>query len=202
MPTVEERLERIERILEGSGLALLGEMRVGPTLEENLALLAEPKNLRLLSILDRFVEQADALEKLAETLEKLDNSGALELVGEVSETLVENLPQLAESRNLRLLSHAGKMLDVLAQIDPNAAGMMVDLFLEALSETFPPEKLKNPPRLGLAGLLKALADPEIQRALGILFELLRVISRTFDKAKKKEEELMAMMKKMMAKTKK
>ncbi len=202
MPTVEERLERIEKILEGSGLALLGEMRVGPTLEENLALLAEPKNLRLLSILDRFVEQADALEKLAETLEKLDKSGALELVGEVSETLVENLGQLAEPRNLRLLSHAGKAVDVLAQIDPNAAGMMVDLFLEALSETFPPEKLKNPPRLGLAGLLKALADPEIQRALGILFELLRVVSRTFDKAKKKEEELMAMMEKMMAKAKK
>jgi len=199
MPTVEERLERIERILEGSGLALLGEMRVGPTLEENLALIAEPKNLRLLSILDRFVEQADALEKLAETLEKLDRSGLLSLVGEVSETAVENLGQLAEPRNLRLLSHAGKAVDVLAQIDPNAAGMMIDLFIEALSETFPREKLRNPPRVGLAGLLKALSDPEIQKALGVLLDLLRVIARTFDKARRKEDELMAMMEKMMKK---
>jgi len=199
MPTVEERLERIERILEGSGLKLLGEMRVGPILEENLALLAEPKNLKLLSALDRFVEQAEALEKLADTLEKLDQSGVLALVGEVSETLVENLGQLAEPRNLRLLSHAGKAADVLAQIDPNAAGMTVDLFIEALSETLPPEKLKNPPRLGLLGLLKALSDPEIQRALGILVELLRAVSRTFDKAKKKEEELLATMEKMMKK---
>ncbi len=198
MPTVEERLERIERILEDSGIGLLGEMRVGPTLAENLALLAEPKNLRLLSVLDRFVEQADALEKLAETLEKLDRSGVLTLAGEVAEALVENLGQLAEPRNLRLLSHAGKAVDVLAQVDPNAAGMMVDLFIESLRETLPPEKLSNPPRLGLAGLLRALGDPEIQRALGFLFELLRALARTFDKAKRKEQELRSMMEKMMA----
>ena len=197
MPTVEERLERIETILEGSGLALLGEMRVGPTLEENLALLAEPKNLRLLSVLNRFLEQADALEKLAETLEKLDRSGALELVGVLAEILVENLGQLAEPRNLRLLSHAGKAADVLAQIDPNAAGMMVDLFLEALSETLPPRKLKDPPRLGLVGLLRALFDPEIQRVLGLILELLRALSRTLDKAgQKEEEEVRALMEKM------
>ena len=199
MPTVEERLERIEKILEGSGLALLGEMRVGPLLEDNLALLAEPKNLRLLSILDRYVEQADALEKLAETLEKLDESGVLELAGEVSEVLVENLGQLMEPRNLRLISHLGKLTDVLAQIDPNAAGMMTELFIESLTEVFPKEKLRNPPRVGLAGLLRALSDPEIQKGLGVVLELLRVVARTLDKAKAKEDELMAMMEKMMKK---
>ncbi len=199
MPTVEERLERIERILEGSGLALLGEMRVGPVLEENLSMIAEPKNLRLLSILDRYVEQADALEKLATTLEKLDQSGALELVGELSETLVENLGQLAEPRNLRLISHLGKLTDLLAMIDPNAAGMMADLFVESLSEVFPKEKLRNPPKVGLGGLLRALSDPEIQKGLGVVLELLRVVARTFDKAKAKEDELMAMMEKMMKK---
>ena len=199
MPTVEERLERIERILEGSGLALLGEMRVGPLLEGNLALLAEPKNLRLLSILDRYVEQADALEKLAETLEKLDQSGVLELAGEVSETLVENLGQLMEPRNLRLISHLGKLTDVLALVDPNMAGMMTELFIESLTEVFPKEKLRNPPRVGLAGLLRALSDPEIQKGLGVVLELLRVVARTFDKAKAKEDELMVMMEKMMKK---
>ncbi len=199
MPTVEERLERIERILEGSGLALLGEMRVGPLLEDNLALLAEPKNLRLLSILDRYVEQADALEKLAETLEKLDQSGVLELAGEVSETLVENLGQLMEPRNLRLISHLGKLTDVLALVDPNMAGMMTELFIESLTEVFPKEKLRNPPRVGLAGLLRALSDPEIQKGLGVVLELLRVVARTFDKAKAKEDELMVMMEKMMKK---
>lgn len=199
MPTVEERLERIEKILEGSGLALLGEMRVGPLLEDNLAHLAEPKNLRLLSILDRYVEQADALEKLAETLEKLDESGVLELAGEVFETLVDNLGQLMEPRNLRLISHLGKLTDVLALVDPNAAGMMTELFIESLTEVFPKEKLRNPPRVGLAGLLRALSDPEIQKGLGVVLELLRVVARTFDKAKAKEDELMAMMEKMMKK---
>jgi hypothetical protein len=73
--TLEERLERLEAILEKSGLGLLAQMGVGETLAENLGLLMEPKNLKLLSLLARYVEQAEALERLAETLEKLDKSG-------------------------------------------------------------------------------------------------------------------------------
>jgi hypothetical protein len=63
--TLEERLERLEAILEKSGLGLLAQMGVGETLAENLGLLMEPKNLKLLSLLARYVEQAEALEKLA-----------------------------------------------------------------------------------------------------------------------------------------
>ncbi len=199
MPTVEERLERIEKVLEGSGLALLGEMGVGPAVAENLGLLMEPKNLRLLSILARLTEEADALEKVAESLEKLYESGAIELVGTLSESLSENLGMLADPQLLRLLSHGANLLGLLSRIEPNAAGMMTDLFVESLSEVFPKEKLRNPPKVGLAGLLRALSDPEIQKGLGVVLELLRVVARTFDKAKAKEDELMAMMQKMMKK---
>jgi len=199
MPTVEERLERIEKVLEGSGLALLGEMGVGPAVAENLGLLMEPKNLRLLSILARLTEEADALEKVAESLEKLYESGAIELVGTLSESLSENLGMLADPQLLRLLSHGANLLGLLSRIEPNAAGMMTDLFVESLSEVFPREKLRNPPKVGLAGLLRALSDPEIQKGLGVVLELLRVVARTFDKAKAKEDELMAMMQKMMKK---
>ena len=63
--TVEERLDRIEEVLEKSGLALLARMEVGETLAENLGLLMDPKNLQPASILARSLDPGDAPEKPA-----------------------------------------------------------------------------------------------------------------------------------------
>lgn len=199
MPTVEERLERIERILDDSGIGFLGDIKLGPTVVENLSLLMEPKNLRLLSILDRFVEQADALERTAEALEKLDKSGVITLAGDASETLMSNLSLLFEPKNLRLLSHLGNLVDVLAGIDPTAMGMMIEAGTKAMSETFSEETIKNPPRVGMVGLLGQLNDPEIQQALGILFQLLRVLPRMMKHLKGEMETMQKIMDKMMKK---
>jgi uncharacterized protein YjgD (DUF1641 family) len=199
MPTVEERLERIERILDDSGIGFLGEIKLGPTVIENLSLLMEPKNLRLLSILDRFVEQADALERVAEALEKLDKSGIITLAGDASETVMSNLSLLFEPKNLRLFSHMGNLVDVLAGIDPTALGMMIEAGKKAMSETFDEETIKNPPRVGMMGLLSQLNDPEIQQALGILFQLLRVLPRMMKNLKGEMDAIQAIMDKMMKK---
>jgi len=199
MPTVEERLERIERILDDSGIGFLSEIKLGPTVIENLSLLMEPKNLRLLSILDRYVEQADALERLAVALEKMDKSGILELAGEASETVMSNLSLLFEPKNLRLLSHLGNLVDILSGIDPTAMGMMIEAGKKAMSETFDEEMIKNPPKVGMMGLFSQLNDPEIQQALGILFQLLRVLPRMMKNLKAEMDEIQAIMDKMMKK---
>ena len=199
MPSVEERLERIERILDDSGIGFLSEIKLGPTVIENLSLLMEPKNLRLLSILDRYVEQADALERLAIALEKMDKSGILELAGEASETVMSNLSLLFEPKNLRLLSHLGNLIDVLSGIDPTAMGMMIEAGKKAMSETFDEETIKNPPKVGMMGLISQLNDPEIQQALGILFQLLRVLPRMMKNLKAEMDEIQAIMDKMMKK---
>jgi len=199
MPTVEERLERIERILDDSGIGFLSEIKLGPTVIENLSLLMEPKNLRLLSILDRYVEQADALERLAIALEKMDKSGVLELAGEASETVMSNLSLLFEPKNLRLLSHMGNLIDILSGIDPTAMGMMIEAGKKAMSETFDEETIKNPPRVGMMGLISQLNDPEIQQAMGILFQLLRVLPRMMKNLKAEMDEIQAIMDKMMKK---
>ncbi len=199
MPTVEERLERIEQILEGSGIGFLADVKVGPTLVNNLSLLMEPKNLRLLSILDRFVEQADALEHTADALERLDRSGILSLAGEAGETLMSNLSLLMEPKNLRLMSHLGNFIDILAGIDPTVMGMMVDAGTKAMTETFSEETIKNPPKVGMMGLFSQLNDPEVQQALGILFQLLRVLPRMMKHLKGEMEEIQAVMEKMMKK---
>ncbi|MFN4071057.1 MAG: hypothetical protein ACK4HT_05785, partial [Thermus caldifontis] len=59
--TVEERLAHIEEVLEKSGLGLLAQVGAGETLAENLGLLLEPKNLQMVSLLARFLDQAEAL---------------------------------------------------------------------------------------------------------------------------------------------
>ncbi len=196
MAKVEERLERIERILEDSGIAFLADLKAGPTLVQNMGLLMEPKNLRLLTILDRFLEQADALEHAAEALEKIDKSGVLQLAGDASETLMHNLSLLMEPKNLRMLAHLANLTEVLAEIDPTALGMLVEAARKAAGETLSPEVVKNPPRVGPVGLFSQLNDPEIQQALGLLFLLLRLLPRTLAHLRREMEEIEAVMDKM------
>ncbi len=197
--TVEERLARLEEILEKSGLGLLAQMGVGETLAENLGLLLEPKNLKLLSLLARYVEQAEALEKLAETLEKLDKSGALAFMGHLSENFGEGLGMLMEPQLLRLISHGANVLDILSRIEPAAIGMMASAMQRGLAETFTPEVMRDPPRVGLSGILKQLSDPEVQKALGVLFLLLKAMGRAFGHMNQDMKALEAMMAKMMPK---
>jgi len=197
--TVEERLARLEEILEKSGLGLLAQMGVGETLAENLGLLMEPKNLQLLSLLARYVEQAEALEKLAETLEKLDKSGALAFMGHLSENFGEGLGMLMEPQLLRLISHGANVLDILSRIEPAAIGMMASAMQRGLSETFSPEVMRDPPRVGLSGILKQLSDPEVQKALGVLFLFLKALGKAFGHMNQDMKALEAMMAKMMPK---
>ena len=197
--TVEERLARLEEILEKSGLGLLAQMGVGETLAENLGLLMEPKNLQLLSLLARYVEQAEALEKLAETLEKLDKSGALAFMGHLSENFGEGLGMLMEPQLLRLISHGANVLDILSRIEPAAIGMMASAMQRGLSETFSPEVMRDPPRVGLSGILKMLSDPEVQKALGVLFLFLKALGKAFGHMSEDMKALEAMMAKMMPK---
>ena len=197
--TVEERLDRIEEVLEKSGLALLARTEVGETLAENLGLLMDPKNLQLVSILARFLDQGEALEKLAETLEKLDKSGALAFLGHLSENFGEGLGMLMEPQLLRLVSHGANVLDLLSRIEPAAVGMMAGALQKGLAETFTPEAMQDPPRVGLAGLFKQLSDPEVQKSLGVLFLFLKALGKAFGHMSEERKALEAMMAKMMPK---
>ena len=189
MSTVEERLERIERVLEDSGIGLLAELRAGETLREGLGHLAAPDNLRRLSALNALIEEDEALLTLAESLKKLKESGLLALFAEVAAIISEGFSHLAEPKNLKVLSHLGNAAELLGRADPTAAGMMLELFTQELSRS----RAKDPPRVGFLGLMRALSEPEVERALGFLLELLRALGRALEEAKKREEELKALM---------
>ncbi len=198
--TVEERIQRIEEMLEKSGVGLLAQMEVGKTLSENLGLLMEPQNLQLLSLLAQLIEQKDALEKLTGTLEKLDKSGALAFMGHLAEHFGEGLGMLMEPRVLRLISHGANVLDLLSRVEPTAIGMTVSAAQKAMGETLSLEVIQHPPKVGLTSLFKQLSDPEVQEALGILFLLLKALSRTVHHVGEEVKNLEAMRAKMTPKS--
>lgn len=39
--------------------------------------------------------------------------------------------------------------------------------------------MQDPPRVGLAGFFKQLSDPEVQKALGVLFLFLKALGKAF-----------------------
>jgi len=59
--------------------------------------------------------------------------------------------------------------------------------------------MQDPPRVGLAGLFKQLSDPEVQKALGVLFLLLKALGKAFGHMNEERKALEAMMAKMMPK---
>jgi uncharacterized protein YjgD (DUF1641 family) len=137
--------------------------------------------------------------ELAETLEKLDKSGALAFMGHLSENFGEGLGMLMEPQLLRLISHGANVLDILSRIEPAAIGMMASALQRGLSETFTPETMRDPPKVGLTGILKMLADPEVQKALGVVFLLLKALGKAFGHMNEDMKALEAMMAKMMPK---
>jgi uncharacterized protein YjgD (DUF1641 family) len=174
-----ERIDHIEEILEKSGITFLAQMNFGETLKDNLGLILDPKNLYIISVLARFVEQAPTLEKLADMLEKMEKSGALSFFGHVSENFGEGLGMAMDPQVLKLFSHLANILDILSRIEPSAIGMLASAIERGLSETFSLDVIKDPPKLGLVGILKQLSDPDVQKALGIIFLFLKALGRAF-----------------------
>lgn len=106
---------------------------------------------------------------------------------------------LMEPQLLRLVSHGANVLDLLSRIEPAAVGMMAGALQKGFAETFTPEAMQDPPWVGLAGLFKQLSDPEVQKALGVLFLLLKALGKAFGHMNEERKALEAMMAKMMPK---
>ena len=106
---------------------------------------------------------------------------------------------LMEPQFLRLVSHGANVLDPLSRIEPAAVGMMAWALQKGLADTFTPEAMQDPPRVGLAGFFKQLSDPEVQKALGVLFLFLKALGKAFGHMNEERKTLEAMMAKMMPK---
>jgi hypothetical protein len=65
-------------------------------------------------------------------------------------------------------------------MDPTIISVMGNNFIKATGEIMTPETFKNPPKVGISGIIKELGDPDVQRALGFIFLILKALGRSID----------------------
>ena len=117
-------------------------------------------------------ENIKVLNKTLKLLNKLNELGILDSLIDVldPEVIDKLVPLILNIHTLRLLEQLDNILEILSSLDYNTIKGKINLINEAVKSI--PEK---PKPVGLTGLLGALRDPDVQRGLGIVIEVLRKI---------------------------
>lgn len=139
---------------------------------------------KLKDLLQELEAQRRKLDPLLEAAEALEESGLLDLADvltareegeQLYEAFVEDPATLRAVQNLSLVAGA------FSEIDPDQVATALERVREGHAvET---EALADPPRIGLWGALRRLQDPDVQRGLGFLLTLLKMVgsrSRSVD----------------------
>jgi uncharacterized protein YjgD (DUF1641 family) len=132
----------------------------------------------------------EALERTLSLLIRMNETGALAFLEDAVELLPDSLSYLMDPRLLKIGANLAYLLHVVELVEPTLITVMMSRLAEELNRELTPERMKELPRVGPVSLVKALADPDVQRGLGILVLFLRVLGRAFDRS---SQELMALM---------
>ncbi|MFZ8844473.1 DUF1641 domain-containing protein [Thermoflexus sp.] len=132
----------------------------------------------------------EALERTLSLLIRMNETGALAFLEDAVELLPDSLSYLMDPRLLKIGANLAYLLHVVELVEPTLITVMMSRLVEELNRELTPERMKELPRVGPVSLVKALADPDVQRGLGILVLFLRVLGRAFDRS---SQELMALM---------
>ncbi len=131
-----------------------------------------------------------AVEEALEVLVRLQESGALKLLDDASEILLDSVSYLTDPKLLKIFSNIAYFLHMLELLEPTIFTVMFNHFAEEMSREFTPERMKNPPRMGPMGFVKALSDPDVQKGLGFLFLFLKILGRSFDRSAAQFSQMM------------
>jgi len=123
-----------------------------------------------------------AVEEALEVLVRLQESGALKLLEDASDILLDSVSYLTDPKLLKIFSNLAYFLHILELLEPTILTVMFNHFAEEMSREFTPERMKNPPRMGPMGFVKAMSDPDVQKGLGFLFLFLKILGRSFDRS--------------------
>nr|HDO80130.1 DUF1641 domain-containing protein [Candidatus Bathyarchaeota archaeon] len=133
--------------------------------------------------LDRILteDKIEALDKTLQLLSKLNELGILDTVTDILEPeVIERAASLIiNPSTLRIVDRIDQLTGTLGKIDYDTLEKRINLLNEALKSI--PEK---PKRIGLLGLLGELRDPDVQRGMGVLIELLKAIGKAAEKQQK------------------
>ncbi|MEL9990785.1 MAG: DUF1641 domain-containing protein [Thermoproteus sp.] len=138
---------------------------------------------KLAELLKTLAENADELQKLVEQLIELKRTGVLDALMIVVNRFEELIHYLFQDPAVfRLLSiGVDGTLGAMSKLETpdilNIKATMQELLVR-LGKNATPDAIVNPkPVKGIWGLLNALNDPDVQRGLGVAFELLRILGR-------------------------
>ncbi len=140
-------------------------------------------------------KRAEALERLLDVAVKLHENGTLDLLENLSEISSEAISYLTDPKILKIWANIAYFLHFLELMDPTIVSVMGNNFIKATGELMTPETFKNPPRVGISGLIKELGDPDVQRALGFIFLMLKALGKSIDSSGKQLTTLMEQMEK-------
>jgi len=140
-------------------------------------------------------KKVEALERLIEVAVKLHENGTLDFIENISDISSEVLSYLTDPRILKIWANIAYILHFLELIDPTILSVMGNNFTKSLNEVLNPDTFKNPPKVGLSGIIKMLGDPDVQRALGFIFLFLKAFGKSIDTSSKQLTEMMKQMEK-------
>lgn len=174
---IRAKLDRLDRVIDASGIGLLAELEARRLIEENLALLLSPDLLKGLSFLGQALEDTPSLVRALRVLRSLDKAGALEFAEIMAGSVPDALSAVLEPTNLRIFGNLAVWLEFLTTLDPTAVSAAAEVIGREFGKVLTPDTMANPPRVGLGGLLGALRDPEVQAGVGLLLLFLKAFGR-------------------------
>ena len=140
-------------------------------------------------------KRAEALERLLDVAVRLHENGTLDLLENLSEVSSEALSYLTDPKVLKIWANIAYFLHFLELMDPTIISVMGNNFIKATGEIMTQETFKNPPKVGISGIIRELGDPDVQRALGFIFLMLKALGRSIDTSGKQLTALMEQMEK-------
>ena len=137
------------------------------------------RNIKLDEILTE--DKLEALDKTLQLLSKLNKLGILDTVTDIldPETIKRIAILIINPSTLRILDRIDQLTEIIGKIDYDTLQERINIINEALKSI--PEK---PKQIGTLGLLGELRNPDVQKGIGVIIELLKAIGKTAEKKQK------------------
>lgn len=135
----------------------------------------------------------EALKRLEDLAIAFQRNGIIDFLEQLSELTPELLSYLTDPRILRIASNLSFIFHILELLDPTIITVMTNNFTNALSGNLKPEVFAKPPQMSIKDLLRQLRDPDIQRAFGFIFLLLKSFGQSIEQSGKQLTQLLETM---------
>ncbi len=143
-----------------------------------------------------------ALERLMDLAAKWQEEGIIDFLEGMTDIAMDSLSYMTDPKFLKMLTNLMYFAGLLSKVDPTMIYVMVGNFGKELEKQMTMETFRNPPKVGLFGLLGKMNDPDIQRALGFLFLMLKAFGKSIEESANTFVPMMEQMEKQFEQMKK